>query len=32
MAHAGKSGGMMELGDVKQKLIKSRGRSAIHQV
>jgi ESCRT-II complex subunit VPS22 len=31
MAHAGKTGGMMELGDVKHKLIKSRGRNAIHQ-
>jgi len=31
MAHAEKTGGMMELGDIKQKLIKSRGRSAVHQ-
>ncbi|XP_023330847.1 vacuolar-sorting protein SNF8-like [Eurytemora carolleeae] len=31
MAHADKTGGLMELGDVKHKLIKSRGRSAIHQ-
>ena len=32
MAHADKTGGLMELGEVKHKLIKSRGRSAIHQV
>ena len=32
MAHAEKTGGLMELGDIKHKLIKSRGRSAVHQV
>ena len=32
MAHADKTGGLMELGEVKHKLIKSRGRSAVHQV
>jgi len=31
MAHAEKTGGLMELGDIKHKLIKSRGRSAVHQ-
>ena len=32
MAHSEKTGGLMELGDIKQKLIKSRGRSAKNQV
>jgi len=31
MAHADKTGGLMELGDLKHKLIRSRGRSKIHQ-
>jgi len=31
MAHADKTGGMMELGDVRQKLITSRGRNAANQ-
>jgi len=31
MAHSEKTGGLMELGDIKHKLIKSRGRSAVHQ-
>ena len=32
MAHADKTGGMMELGEVRQKLIKSRGRSTSNEV
>ena len=32
MAHAPKTGGMMELGELRNKLIKSRGRSALNQV
>ena len=32
MAHAPKTGGMMELGELRQKLIKSRGKSALNQV
>eukprot|EP00088_Acartia_fossae_P004367 TRINITY_DN11868_c0_g1_i1.p1 TRINITY_DN11868_c0_g1~~TRINITY_DN11868_c0_g1_i1.p1 ORF type:complete len:253 (-),score=36.83 TRINITY_DN11868_c0_g1_i1:300-1058(-) len=31
MAHADKTGGMMELEELKAKLIRSRGRSAVHQ-
>jgi len=31
MAHADKTGGMMELGEVRQKLIKSRGRSTSNE-
>ena len=32
MAHADRTGGMMELGEVRRKLIKSRGRAAVNQV
>ncbi len=32
MAHAPKTGGMMELGELRQKLVKSRGKSAVNQV
>jgi hypothetical protein len=32
MAHAPKTGGMMELGELRQKLIRSRGKSAQNQV
>jgi len=31
MAHADRTGGMMELGEVRRKLIKSRGRAAVNQ-